>query len=42
MAASLLVPIKPLDGGFLGEGAVALVTNVLLVAVGVLLVLGVA
>jgi hypothetical protein len=41
MAASLLVPIKPLDGGFLGEGVLTLVTNVLVVAVGVLVVLGV-
>lgn len=41
MTASLLVPIKPLDGGFLGEGAVAIVTNVLLVAVGVLVVFGI-
>jgi tetratricopeptide (TPR) repeat protein len=41
MTASLLVPIKPLDGGFLGEGAVAVVTNVLLVAVGVLVIFGV-
>ncbi|MDX6719562.1 MAG: hypothetical protein QOJ63_1816 [Solirubrobacteraceae bacterium] len=37
----MFVPIKPLDGGFLGEGAVALVTNTLLVAISVLLVLGV-
>jgi hypothetical protein len=41
MAASLLVPIKPLDGGFLGEGATAIITNVLLVVVSALVIFGV-
>jgi tetratricopeptide (TPR) repeat protein len=42
MAASMLVPIKPLDGGFLGDGAAPLVTNILLAGVAVLVALGVA
>ncbi len=41
MAASMLIPLRPLDGGHVGKGAAGLLANIALVGVSVLLFFGV-